>query len=172
MNRTIILVILVAVMMAGTGRLMAETPKPADAAPEENPLTVLSRTPRQEIGEWDAATCVAKLPVFEKAFKASQLEHSAYWGKIANVRRRLLADPASLPAAQRATLEKINELTAEATRLRLQLSEQIDQSTAIKTLAAEQKVSADTWRRLLVLRDQIRLQMQALAQRNAKPAQQ
>ncbi len=170
MDRTIRLVILVALMTAGSGWLMAEDSAPAEAVTPENPLVVLSRTPLNEIGEWDAATCVAKLPLFEKAFKASQLEHSAYWSKIGKVRSNRLKNPTALPAEQRALLEKINRMTAEVTALRKQLSEQIDQSSEIEQLKAEQKQAGDTWRRLLVLRDQIRLQMHALAQQNAKPA--
>ena len=86
------------------------------------------------------------------------------------MRSNRLKNPTALPAEQRALLEKINRMTAEVTALRKQLSEQIDQSSEIEQLKAEQKQAGDTWRRLLVLRDQIRLQMHALAQQNAKPA--
>ena len=169
MDKALIRVSLVVAMMAGSTWLMAENAAPEGEA-QENPLVVLSRTPREQIMEWDAATCVAKLPVFEKAFKASQLEHSAYWSKIGKVRSNRLKNPTALPADQRALLEKINRMTAEVTALRKQLSEQIDQSSEIEQLKAEQKQAGDTWRRLVVLREQIKLQMHALARENAQPA--
>jgi hypothetical protein len=168
MDKALIRVSLVVAMMVGSTWLMAEAAAPEGEA-QENPLVVLSRTPREQIMEWDAATCVAKLPVFEKAFKASQLEHSAYWSKIGKVRSNRLKNPTALPADQRALLEKINRMTAEVTALRKQLNVQIDQSSGIEQLKAEQKQAGDTWRRLLVLRDQIKLQMLGLAQQNAKP---